>query len=219
MSMHRGPGQRAGLTRDAVVAAAVELVARDGVAGLSMRRLAGALGVLPNALYSHVPDKAALIDAVLDAELEQVEVPDLEQVDWRDGLAQIMGSTRMVLLANPDLIPYYLDRPGRGEQARRLGEATLTLLERGGVSGPAAVSALRVLLAYTLGFAAFERGRAAEPDPSGREAAARLAFSSDPDLPRIQAHAQELARLLDPGEFERGLGWLTAGIRASAGSG
>jgi AcrR family transcriptional regulator len=57
------------VTRDAVLAAALEIIDRDGVAGLSMRRLARALGRDPMILYRHAPNKAALLDGVAETVL------------------------------------------------------------------------------------------------------------------------------------------------------
>ena len=51
--------------------------------------------------------------------------------------------------------PVFLARPGLGPNAARLGEITFGLLRRGGLEGERAVEALRVLLVYSLGFAAF----------------------------------------------------------------
>ena len=48
------------LNRERILSAALELVDANGVAALSMRRLATKLGVDPMALYRHIPDKAAL---------------------------------------------------------------------------------------------------------------------------------------------------------------
>ena len=67
--MPRGPGQRAGLTRAAVLDTAHALLAEDGLDALTMRALARRLGVAPNALYSHVPGKTELVDALLDDRL------------------------------------------------------------------------------------------------------------------------------------------------------
>jgi TetR/AcrR family transcriptional regulator, tetracycline repressor protein len=73
--MGRSPGERAGIRRDDVVEAALAILRRDGLDAVSMRRVATDLGVAPNALYSHVPDKSALIDAMMDAVLVDVTVP------------------------------------------------------------------------------------------------------------------------------------------------
>ena len=65
--MPRGPGQRAGLTRAAVLDTAHALLAEEGLDALTMRALARRLGVAPNALYSHVPGKTELVDALLES--------------------------------------------------------------------------------------------------------------------------------------------------------
>ena len=74
--MTRSPGQRAGLTYAAVLAAARELLAEGGLPALSMRSLANRLGVAPNALYSHVGSKTALLDDLLDDLLALVAAPN-----------------------------------------------------------------------------------------------------------------------------------------------
>jgi TetR/AcrR family tetracycline transcriptional repressor len=152
----RAPGQRAGLTRDAVLAEARAALAEDGIGALSMRRLARRLGVAPNALYSHVANRDDLVDAVLDDTLNEVRAPDPARGDWRAGIETIMRRTYAVLLAHPDLVPLYVARRGaRGPRAVELGEAMLELLGRGGIEGGAARQAMRALIIHTIGFAAF----------------------------------------------------------------
>ena len=156
MGSGRTPGQRAGLTRDAVLSAARAALAEDGVDGLSMRRLARRLGVAPNALYSHVADRDDLIDALLDDTLNEVQAPDLDEDDWRDGIEAMMRRTYDVLLAHPDLVPLYVARRGaRGARAVELGEQMLAMLARGGIEGDGARQAMRALIIHTIGFAAF----------------------------------------------------------------
>ena len=62
------------ITRDVVLNAALELIDRDGVDGLSMRRLARVLGRDPMILYRHAPNKAALLDGVAETVLAQLKV-------------------------------------------------------------------------------------------------------------------------------------------------
>jgi TetR/AcrR family transcriptional regulator, tetracycline repressor protein len=151
----RTPGQRAGLTHERVLAAARQLLAEAGVDGLSMRSLARCLQVSPNALYSHVENKLALIDEVLDDLLAEVEVPPAG-AEPAIGLHQLMASTYRTLIAHPELVSVYLMRQGaRGVNAQRLGGVVTGLLARAGVTGAPAREALRVLIVYTIGFAAF----------------------------------------------------------------
>jgi len=173
-----------------VLAAADALLAEQGMVALTMRAVAERLGVAPNAIYSHVANKTALVDGVLDEVLARVEVPTDEAGDPSAGLHELMTAAHRVLLARPDLVPLYLARHGaRGPHAQRLGEVTLALLARAGVTGPAAGEALRVLIVYTIGFAAFT---------------ARLPSAEQGPVP-----ADEAAR-----NFDSGLRWLLAGITA-----
>ncbi|GHF18108.1 hypothetical protein GCM10017786_59810 [Amycolatopsis deserti] len=188
----RAPGHRAGLTRTAVLRAARELLSEHGLAGLSMRALAARLDVAPNALYSHVANKTALLDALLDDVLAGVETPAADIEDPAAALHRLMASTYTVLLDHSDLVPLYLSRQGaHGPNAQRLGEITAALLRRADVTEP--TEALRVLIVYTIGFAAFTSHL---PPGAGTEQ---------------QPSAAEMR-----GNFDRGLDWLLTGIRAAA---
>lgn len=186
METRRLPGQRAGLTRAHVLAAARELLAEGRLEALTMRALAERLKVSPNALYSHVDSKTALIDDLLDELLAEVHAPDPAVDEPAAGLHALMASTHTVLLSHPDMVPLYLARQGaRGPNARRLGDIMLKLLARTGVTGPRAREALRVLIVYTIGFAAFVTRGPIEPE-------------GDPEPP-----AKELLE-----NFDAGLRWL-----------
>lgn len=186
----RSRGQRAGLTRPQILAAARELLAELGLPALTMRRLAQRLGVSPNALYSHIESKTALVDHVLDDVLAEVQVPDVAKAIPTAGLHVLMASTYDVLLAHPTLVPLYLARQGaRGPNARHLGDVVLALLARAEVDGPRAREALRVLIVYTIGFAAFTTQAAEHSTGDG------------------ELRLQELGD-----NFDNGLGWLLNGV-------
>lgn len=210
--LKRRPGDRAGLSREQVLRAARDLADHEGVDALTMRRLADRLGVAPNTIYSHYADKAALLDALLDSLLADIEVPDVRRADWRDGLVELMRESRTVLLANADLLPHLLSRPMRGRNASRLAEAALALLEQGGIEGPPAVDALRALLTYTFGSVALDARRRADPDLARREAESAAAFGSMTDLRRVAALAELLARPPVGATFETAIRWLIDGI-------
>ena len=69
------------ITRDAVLAAALDIIDRDGADALSMRRLARALDRDPMILYRHAPGKAALLDGVAETVLARLRV-DSADPDW-----------------------------------------------------------------------------------------------------------------------------------------
>lgn len=208
----RGPGDRAGMTAARVLEDARALVEQDGIEALTMRRLADRLGVAPNTIYSHFADKSAIVDAVLDELVGDVPVPEIQSGDWRDRVVELMEASRSMLLRHPMLVPHLLSRPMRGRNASRLGEATLALLERGGVRGPEAVTALRALLTFTFGSVVLDAPRRQDPDLDAREAASAEAFGSQADLPRVSALAEPLARRPDESDFGTALRWLLDGI-------
>jgi DNA-binding transcriptional regulator YhcF (GntR family) len=74
------------LGRESLVRAAIALADAEGIAALSMRRLAAALGVGPMALYRHVPDKDELLRLMADAALGEVELPEPGPAEWRPRL-------------------------------------------------------------------------------------------------------------------------------------
>ena len=78
----RGPKQR--LSTDEVVKAAIALADAEGLAALSMRRVAEAVGVSPMSLYTYVPSKAELVDLMFDRALATAADPDDAVVGWRD---------------------------------------------------------------------------------------------------------------------------------------
>ena len=215
----RERGVRAGLTREAVVEAALAALREDGLEALSMRRVAARLGVAPNALYSHVPDKAGLLDAVLDAVLADIAIS--RRGDWRTRIEDILLESRRVLLAHPDLVPLFLARQTNGPNAMRLGEALLEQCHRGGMTGEKAARALQVLLIHTIGATAFEVPRRRDPAPEERQRRARAAVASlDPaEYPRTTAVAEAFATHPAEDLLRLGIRWLLDGLVNDAGEG
>ncbi|GGS92190.1 TetR/AcrR family transcriptional regulator C-terminal domain-containing protein [Nonomuraea spiralis] len=77
--------RREPLNREKVLDAALELAGKEGLEGLSMRRLAKTLGVEAMSLYNHVSSKADLLDGIVELVFAQVEPPDPE-LPWQEQL-------------------------------------------------------------------------------------------------------------------------------------
>src|ERR671935_1779864 len=69
------------LTRELVLETAIRLADEGGIESLTMRKLAGELGVEAMSLYNHVANKGDLVDAIVDVVLSEVELPPATQ-DW-----------------------------------------------------------------------------------------------------------------------------------------
>lgn len=186
----------------------MKLLREDGLDAVSMRRVADRLGVAPNSIYAHVADKAALVDELIDAMLGGVPTPTDD--GWRARIERVMRDSRRELLRHPDLVPFALVRQSVGPNALRLGEVSLSALREAGLEGPAAVTGLQVLLVHTIGSAAFETGRAQDPEPAARRRRGRERAA---DFGGVTAELSEpISRWSGDEVFERGLGWLLDGL-------
>jgi AcrR family transcriptional regulator len=95
---------RPGLTRARIVDAALALVARDGLAGLSTRRLGELLGVEAMSIYHHFPSKRHLLDALVDEAIGSVEIPP-PGVAPLEALRRIVHAYRAMARRHPKLYP------------------------------------------------------------------------------------------------------------------
>src|ERR1700721_4222652 len=144
------------IPREAVLAAALEIIDRDGADGLTMRRLARALDRDPMILYRHAPNKAALLDGVAETVLTQLEV-DSADPDWNAQLRAIARRYRQLALAHPHVVPLLVTRPLATPLALRPPgtlrplEDILPLLPPPGFSGPDALHIYRALFGFLNG--------------------------------------------------------------------
>ncbi|MEV8100667.1 TetR/AcrR family transcriptional regulator C-terminal domain-containing protein [Kitasatospora sp. NPDC085879] len=135
--------RRAGLSREKVLRAALGLVDRDGVEKLSMRRLGAELGVEAMTLYHYVPNKAALLDGLVELVVGSVRPdPDGPAEAWPQRLREFATAFRTELLRHPGVIVLVATRPARSARALQIVEDTAAALGRAGI-GP--VDALRMV--------------------------------------------------------------------------
>ena len=142
----------AGLNKQRVVVEAVRLADREGVDGLSMRRLAGALGAGAMSLYHYVANKEELLDAMIDLVFEEIEVPP-DETDWQSAMRRRSVSARQVLACHPWAISLMESRTSPGPASLRHREAVTACLRRAGFSVLSATHANWLLDSYVYGFA------------------------------------------------------------------
>jgi AcrR family transcriptional regulator len=156
--------RREPISRDAIVAAAIGLLDREGLAALSMRRLGEELGAGAASLYWHVGSKDGLLDLVLDELIGEVEVPDPDPARWQEQLKETAKSQRRVSLRHPYLVRVSIGRIPMGPNALRVTEGTLGILRAGGLSPRLAVQGYLLLIDTVNGFTLDETGPQRNPD-------------------------------------------------------
>ena len=210
------------LSKQRVVVEAVRLADREGVHGLSMRRLAGALGAGAMSLYHYVASKEELLDAMIDVVFDEIELPP-EGADWQTAMRRRAVSAREVLARHPWAIGLMESRTSPGPANLRHREAVTACLRKAGFSVLMATHANWLLDSYVYGFALQE---ASLPFDTADELAAMAEDVFLPQLPPDEfPYLNESAAVLladgyDPaGEFIFGLDLVLAALeplRASA---
>jgi AcrR family transcriptional regulator len=203
------------------MAAALELVDRDGADSLSMRRLAAALDRDPMVLYRHAANKAAVLDGVAETVLAQLTV-DPADPDWAGQLRAVARRYRQLALAHPHVVPLLVTRPLvtplalRPRGTLRPLEDILALLTRAGFSGPDALHIYRALFGFLHGHVLNELQ---EPtvNPDETDDVLRLGLHRLPitEFPLLRSLAPALAAYDGAAELERGLDILLTGLAAT----
>jgi AcrR family transcriptional regulator len=122
------PRQR-GLDREAVVAAALAVVDREGLDAATLRRVAEELGASAASLYDYVESKDALVDLVLDRVLGEIDTSDLpDGRPWQEQVKDVIRRTREVFGRHGDIARATLGRIPAGPNALRQMEVMLAVL-------------------------------------------------------------------------------------------
>jgi AcrR family transcriptional regulator len=210
------------LTRERMLACALEIVDRDGIDKLSMRGLARALGRDPMSLYRHAANKADLLDAVAETVLVQLTV-DAGDSDWEAQLRSVARRFRRIALAHPNVVPLLVTRPLatplalRPRGTLRPLEDILALLTRAGFSGADALHIYRALFGFLHGHILNELQEIVE-NPDETDDLLRLGLHRLPiqEFPLLRGLAPVLASYDGAAELERGLDILLAGLQTAA---
>jgi AcrR family transcriptional regulator len=151
------PGRQP-LSRERVLRGALAVADRAGeIAGLTIRSLAGELGVKPMSVYHYVANKDEILDGIVDLVFSEIDLPSTEG-DWRDELARRARSARRALRRHPWAIALMESRTAPGPATLRHHDAVLGTLRAAGFSRELTAHAYALLDSYTYGFALQEAG-------------------------------------------------------------
>jgi TetR/AcrR family tetracycline transcriptional repressor len=220
----RGP--RRATTQEEILDAALALLDEGGAPAVSVRGIAARVGVAPNAVYTYFPDKAAVVRALIERLLGEVNrdvFADRTQ-PWRQRVEALALELRQRLTAHPGVVPLMISRPMNGPQALGLHEAVLELLADAGLSPLDAPRTSYLLFTYMIGSIALLVADVEEPGPPPSEAewiAARgptCAGTPAEPYPRAAAAAATRAAYISTAQYLWGLHRLLDGIAAHTGT-
>jgi AcrR family transcriptional regulator len=202
---------RARFTTDEIAAAALGIVDEAGLAALSMRSLAAALGTGPMTVYNYVPDKEGLEELVVAAVVAEVRLPDPTD-DWQRDAYGIADAMWRGIRAHPAAIPLVLTRRTLSATGFAAADALIAALAGAGLSDRDRLAAFHAMLGFVVGAAQAEL---AGPFTRGRDAAdaaARIGSVAAETYPHIEALSVVAMETPAEEDFERGLRMLLDGI-------
>jgi AcrR family transcriptional regulator len=215
-----GPAQKQRLSRELVLAKALEVVDADGLDALTMRRLGQELGRDPMSLYRYAENRAALLDGVTELVLNELTIHP-QDPDWKAQLRQIAHDFRRLALQHPNVVPLLVTRPlSTPLGLRPLGtlrplEQILSLLIGAGFSPADALHVYRAYYGFLYGHILNELQEFVV-DPEENEALLRLGLHRLPakEFPRLRALAPALAEYNGGAELDQGVTILLSGLEA-----
>lgn len=214
--------ERAPLTREQIVAAALRVVDAEGLDALSMRRLGKELDAGATSIYWHVKDKDELLDLVLDGVIGEVSfAADDASGPWRERVADIARDLRRVLIRHRNIAAVLGSRVTVGPNALAGVDHLVGVFRGAGFDGRDLVLAYSTVLNFAVGFAVFEvrgvSGSMAEGrtlDELQEVMAAMLSSLPVGRFPNIVAMAPAMIGMTDDDQFEFGLRRLLDGLEA-----
>lgn len=152
------PGPRRTLSEQAILDAALALLAERGADGVTIRGVAARVGVAPNAVYTYFPDKAAVLEGLVEQLLGRVNHNRFTDaaLPWRDRIQALALELRAELLAHPGAGRLLLGSPRVGPNAMAVGDTLLSILADAGLDPGNAANAVYVLNVHILGAVAVE---------------------------------------------------------------
>ncbi|GAA1964603.1 TetR/AcrR family transcriptional regulator [Catenulispora subtropica] len=207
------------ITQEALIAAGLTVLRREGLDALSMRKVAAELGVQAASLYWHVQDKEELLDLLADSLLWDARKLKTGG-DWAENLREMARAYRCHLNANRDSARVMAGRLAPGPNLLYVLDVALGWLRSAGFSDADAAYATRTLATYVQGFVLQEQLpmsslEAHGASPEEAVAAVAEAFRSAPadKYPNVAALGELIVRDSMDDHFAFGVDQLIEGLR------
>jgi len=215
-------GERARLSKGAVIDRALKLADADGLEALTIRKLAQDLGVTPMALYWHFRSKEDLLEGVAERVWGEIDVRVDPSTPWWVQLQKGLESLVSVLRAHPSAPQLLLEHEKRNEAALRATETTLQILRGAGFSPEYATAIARDTLwtgiALVMAEADFRLAKvsAEERADEQRRNLLRLATLPTARYPHLVECAAAMVECDPEFHYRVGIELFIAGVRAVA---
>ncbi len=197
-STRRSRQRHAPLSRDAILAAAIELADTEGLGAVTMRRLASSLRVEAMSLYNHVANKDELLDGMADQVAAEIEVPDPE-LGWKTAIRRSAISAHDVFMRHPWASGLLESRMNLGPARLRYVDAVIGVLSGAGFPLTTVGFAFMALDSHTYGFTLQELSWPFDADSAPELAATMVETVPADDYPNLAAMAKAAAA--SPGSF------------------
>lgn len=217
----RGAGRpRAGqepLTRERILGAALKIVDAGGLEALTMRRLAGDLGVNPMSIYHHLPGKAAVVSGLVGVVFSRMRAPSSGGLSWQDRVRAYARAYRDVVRSHPNLaLQIVSDAAAVSEAVLSGAEPLYGALEEAGLPPATIVRAADTLVDFVHGFVLGEASNPSGQFDVGSELLTRIEARPAGEIPALRrvfgALGEEGARYDFDAGFEAGLDIFVRGI-------
>lgn len=211
------PARRA-FTEEEVIETALRLVDRGFGRPVSIRAVATALDVNPNAVYTYVSSRADLERAVAEHVLGDADQSAFsDESPWNDSIVKFCTGLRTTLLSHPGVAMLLMRAPMDGPAAREIGENLMRLLISAGLDVETASRTTYAVIVHTLGSIALEVAETDGTPPlrseQDRIAGRREALSAidESEYPLTARSVGTMADWISGDQFEWGLRAILAG--------
>lgn len=139
------------LSRENIVAVAIEMADQEGLSDVTLRGIAARLRVHVTSLYNHVPTKDAVLEEMVKALIAEARLPT-GRITWQQWVRQFAAAMRALGRRHPGAFEAFHYGPAQGERASESFEAALAAFRSAGFDVTSAYSAVKATIVAVLGF-------------------------------------------------------------------
>jgi len=197
------------LTSEQIAAAALAVLDRDGLGGLSMRAVAHQLGVSTMGLYRYVHDRDEIEGLIVELVLGAVDPTPPTEGTWQERTTAMVDRVRVAVGAHPAVVPLTMTHRHNSPAILRWSETVVSILAEPVADPRQRVIALRGLLSYLIGAIQLEH-----LGPLSGPGTVAIAGLDPATFPNMRDTGREARQVGPDDEFHGGLTLLLKGMGA-----